>query len=177
MQQMPTQSVLQGQSLPSLCPPLTGYVEEMGAPAVHKEVLFDHAGAQGGISKGGNKSGKVCPEVPSSPKADYPGRLRLAALEAGFSSFKTEIASMFASLTGRFTASHPPDSNTDGSRLQAGVACGGVIPSQELADPPASQRRLKAPLDSTAIPWTPSMAVNGATAQLTSLSLPSKALL
>ena len=58
---------------------------------------------------------------------------------------------MFASLTGRFTASHPPDSNTDGSRLQ-GVACGGVIPSQELADPPASQRRLTAPLDSTAMP-------------------------
>ena len=38
---------LQGQSLPSLCPPLPGYVEEMGAPAVHKEVLFDHEGAQG----------------------------------------------------------------------------------------------------------------------------------
>ena len=37
---------------------------------------------------GGNKSGKVCPEVPSSPKADSPGRSRLAALEAGLSSFR-----------------------------------------------------------------------------------------
>ena len=34
------------------------------------------------------------------PKAESPGRLRLAALESGFSSFRTEIASMFASLTG-----------------------------------------------------------------------------
>ena len=41
--------------------------------------------AKGG---GGNKSGKVCPEVPSTPKAVSPGRLRLAALEAGFSSFR-----------------------------------------------------------------------------------------
>ena len=73
-------------------------------------------GPKGESVKGGNKAGKVCPGVPSSPKADSPGRLRLAALEAGFSSFKTEIVSMFASLTGRFTASHPPDSNMGGSR-------------------------------------------------------------
>ena len=59
---------------------------------------------------------------------------------------------MFASLMGRFTASHPPDSNTAGSRLEGGVAHGGVIPSRELADPPASQRRLTAPLDPTARP-------------------------
>ena len=41
---------------------------------------------------------KVCPEVPSTPKAESPGRFRLAALESGFSSIRTEIASMFASL-------------------------------------------------------------------------------
>ena len=40
-------------------------------------------------AKGGNKSGKVCPEVPSTSKAESPGRLRLAALESGFSSFKS----------------------------------------------------------------------------------------
>ena len=69
------------------------------------------------LGGGGGKAGKVSPAVPSTPKPDSPSRLRIAALEAGFSSFKTEIASMFASLTGRFTVSHPPDSNTDGSRL------------------------------------------------------------
>ena len=43
---------------------------------------------RGNQLRGGNKSGKVCPEVPSSPKADSPGWLRLAALEAGFSSVR-----------------------------------------------------------------------------------------
>ena len=38
------------------------------------------------------------------------------------------------------TASHPPDSNGDGSSLQGRVACGGVFPSQELEDPLPSQR-------------------------------------
>ena len=38
---------------------------------------------------------------------------------------------MFATLTGRFTASHPPDPNTDGSRLEGGVAHGGVFPLRE----------------------------------------------
>ena len=85
------------------------------------------------VKGGGNKAGKVYPAVPSSPKADSPGRLRIAALEAGFSSFKTEIASMFASLTGRLTAPHPPDSNTAGSRLEGGVAHSGVFPSRQLA--------------------------------------------
>ena len=90
---------------------------------------------------GGNKSGKVCPDVPSTPKAESPGRLRLAAFESGFSSFKTDIASMFASLTGRLMASHPPDSNATGSHLQGGGAHGGgIFPSQELEDPLASQR-------------------------------------
>ena len=71
-------------------------------------------GPKGDSAKGGNKSGKVtassghCPVVPSTPKAESPGRLRLAALESGFSSFKTEIASMFASLQGRFTAGPIP---------------------------------------------------------------------
>ena len=42
---------------------------------------------------------------------------------------------MFANLMGRFMASHLPDSNTDGSRLEGGVAHSGVLPSRELADP------------------------------------------
>ena len=63
------------------------------------------------------------------------------ALESGFSSFNTEIASMFASLTGRLTASHPPDPKAGGSRLQDGGAHGGeIFPSRELEDPLASQR-------------------------------------
>ena len=105
-------------------------------------------GPKGDSAKGGNKSGKVCPEVPSTSKAESPGRLRLATLESGFSSFKTEIASMFASLT----ASHPPDSNATGSRLQGGGAHGGIFPSRELEDPLASQRPFTGPLDPTARP-------------------------
>ena len=101
--------LLYGQSLPSLRPPLTGYVEEMGAPADRQKALFNNEGTQGGVSKGGgDKAGKVYPAVPLYHKIDFPSRLRIAALEAGFASFKTEIASMFATLTGRFTASHPP---------------------------------------------------------------------
>ena len=104
------------------------------------------------VKGGGNKDGKVYPAVPLYPKIDFPGWLRIAALEAGFSLFKTEIASMFATLTGRFTASHPPDSNTDGSRLEGEVAHGGVFPLREPANPPASQRYLTVPLGPTARP-------------------------
>ena len=101
----------------------------------------------------GTKPGKVCPDVPSTPKAESPGRLRLAALESGFSSFKTEIASMFASLTGRLTASHPPDPKAGGSRLQDGGAHGGeIFPSRELEDPLASQRPFTGPLGPSALP-------------------------
>ena len=92
-------------------------------------------GPKGDSAKGGNKSGKVCPEVPSTPKAESPGRLRLAALESGFSSFRTEIVSMFASLQGRFTASQPPDPKAGGSCHCDGVAHGGEIC---LEDPLAS---------------------------------------
>ena len=42
--------VQQGEPLLSLCPPLYGRMEEMGAPAVLKTVLFVHEGAQGGFS-------------------------------------------------------------------------------------------------------------------------------
>ena len=55
---------------------------------------------------------------------------------------------MFANLTGRFTASHPPDSNADQGR----VAHGGVFPSRELEDPLANQRPFTGPLDPTAMP-------------------------
>ena len=56
---------------------------------------------------------------------------------------------MFASLTGRLTASHPPDSNATGSRLQGeGAHGGGIFRSWELEDPLASQR-----LDGFATRW------------------------
>ena len=106
-------------------------------------------GPKGDSAKGGNKSGKVCPEVPSTPKAESPGRLRLAALESGFSSFRTEIASMFASLQGRFTASQPPDPKAGGSRHCDGVAHGGEI---FLEDPLASQQPCRGLLGPETLP-------------------------
>ena len=115
-------------------------------------LLYNGSASSAQNGGGGDKYGKVCPDVPSTPKAESPGRLRLAALESGFSSFKTEIASMFPSLTGR-RESHPPDSNATGSRLQGGGAHGGgIFPSQELEDPLASQRPFTGPLDPTALP-------------------------
>ena len=88
-----------------------------------------------------------------NPKAESPGRLRLASLESGFSSFRTEMASMFASLTGRLTASHPPDPKAGGSRLQDGGAHGGeIFPSQELEDPLASQQPFTGLLGPSALP-------------------------
>ena len=136
----------------SPCPHCAPLSQDMWKKWERQKVLFDHEGTQGESVKRGNKAGKVYPAVPSTPKTDSPGRLRLMALEAGFSSFKTEIASIFATLTGCFTASHPSDSNTDGSRLEGRVAHGGVFPSREPADPPASQRYLTAPLGPTARP-------------------------
>ena len=106
-------------------------------------------GPKGDSAKGGNKSGKVCPEVPSTPKAESPGRLRLAALESGFLSFRTEIASMFASLQGRFTASQPPDPKAGGSRHCDGVAHGGEI---FLEDPLASQQPCRGLLGPETLP-------------------------
>ena len=41
MFKIPTPFLLYGQSLPSLCPPLLGYVEEMEAPADRQKVLFN----------------------------------------------------------------------------------------------------------------------------------------
>ena len=93
--------------------------------------------AKGG---GGDKSGKAtapsghCPDVPSTPKAESPGRSRLAALESGFSSFRAEMASMFASLQGRLTASHPPGPKADESRHCDGGARGvEIFPEVPLA--------------------------------------------
>ena len=97
-------------------------------------------GSKGDSAKGGNKSGKAtapsghCPDVPSTPKAESPGRSRLAALESGLSSFWAEMASMFASLQGRLTASHPPGSKADESRHCDGGARGGeIFPKVPLA--------------------------------------------
>ena len=87
-------------------------------------------GSKGDSAKGGSKSGKAaapsghCPVTPSTSKAESPGRSRLAALESGFSSFRTEIASMFASLQGRLTASHPPGLATEEARHRDGGARG-----------------------------------------------------
>ena len=87
--------------------PLPGHLEEMGAPADRQKSSSSTKGPKGDLVKGVNKAGKVYPAVPSTPKTDSPSRLRTAALVVGFSSFKTEIASLFATLTGRLTASHP----------------------------------------------------------------------
>ena len=95
---------------------------------------------KGDSAKGGNKSGKAtapsghCPDVPSTSKAESPGRSRLAALESGFSSFWAEMASMFPSLQGRLTASHPPGPKADESRHCDGGARGGeIFPEVPLA--------------------------------------------
>ena len=117
-----------------------------------KKSSSTNEGTQGGVSKWGNRLVRYTQQFHCTPKTDSPGRLRIAALEAGFSSFKTEIVSMFATLTGRFTASHPPDSNTDGFRLEGWVAHGGVFPLREPVNPPASQRYLTVPLGPTARP-------------------------
>ena len=113
-------------------------------------------GPKGDSAKGGgDKSGKAtapsghCPDVPSTPKAESPGRSRLAALESGFSSFRAEMASMFASLQRRFTASHPPDPKSDESRHCDGGARGGeIFPEVPLA----SQQSCRGLLGPEALP-------------------------
>ena len=60
---------------------------------------------------------------------------------------------MFTSLTGRLTASHPPDPKAGRSRLQDGGAHGGeVFPSRELEDPLASQQPFTGLLGPSALP-------------------------
>ena len=112
-------------------------------------------GPKGDSAKGGSKSGKVtalpghCPDAPSTSKAESPGRSRLAALESGFSSFRAEMASMFASLQGRLTAPHPPGPKTDESRHRDGGARGGgTFPE----DPLASQQPCPGLLGPEALP-------------------------
>ena len=112
-------------------------------------------GPKGDSAKGGSKSGKVtalpghCPDAPSTSKAESPGRSRLAALESGFSSFRAEMASMFASLQGRLTAPHPPGPKADESRHRDGGARGGgTFPE----DPLASQQPCPGLLGPEALP-------------------------
>ena len=102
--------------------------------------LRPRRGPKGIRPRGGSKSGKAaalsghCPDAPSTSKAESPGRSRLAALESGFSSFRAEMASMFASLQGRLTASHPPGPKADESRHCDGGARGGeIFPEVPLA--------------------------------------------
>ena len=112
-------------------------------------------GPKGDSAKGGSKSGKVtalpghCPDAPSTSKAESPGRSRLAALESGFSSFRAEMATMFASLQGRLTVSHPPGPKVDESRHRDGGARGGgTFPE----DPLASQQPCPGLLGPEALP-------------------------
>ena len=66
---------------------------------------------------------------------------------------QTEIASMFASLQGRFTASQPPDPKAGGSRHCDGGAHGGeIFPSRELEDPLASQQPCRGLLGPETLP-------------------------
>ena len=112
-------------------------------------------GPKGDSAKGGSKSEKAaalpghCPDAPSTSKAESPGRSRLAALESGFSSFRAEMASMFASLQGRLTASHPPGSKADESRHCDGGARGGETFPE---DPLASQQPCPGLLGPEALP-------------------------
>ena len=112
-------------------------------------------GSKGDSAKGGSKSGKAaapsghCPVTPSSSKAESPGKSRLAALESGFSSFRTEIASMFASLQGRLTASHPPGLATEEARHRDGGARGVETCAD---DPLASQQPCLGLLGPEALP-------------------------
>ena len=112
-------------------------------------------GSKGDSAKGGSKSGKAvapsghCPVTPSTSKAESPGRSRLAALESGFSSFRTEIASMFASLQGRLTASHPPGLATEEARHRDGGARGVETCAD---DPLASQQPCLGLLGPEALP-------------------------
>ena len=63
------------------------------------------------------------------------------------------MTSMFASLSGRLTASHPPDPKAGGSRHCDGGAHGGEIcPSRELEDPLASQQPFTGLLGPSALP-------------------------
>ena len=117
--------------------------------------LRPRRGPKGIRPRGGSKSGKAaapsghCPDTPSTSKAESPGRLRLAALESGFSSFRTEIASMFASLQGRFTASHPPGLATEEARHRDGGARGVETCAD---DPLASQQPCLGLLGPEALP-------------------------
>ena len=119
--------------------------------SLHYKVLF---GYKGDLVKGGGGGEQNWKGKPSCftfpPGTSSPGRSRLEALEAGFSLFKSEIASMFSDLTGCLTASHSPVSNTDGSQY-GGTAHSGDFPSGEPVDPPASQRCLTAPPSTSAI--------------------------
>ena len=128
----------------------------MGTPAGFSKVLFNHEGVQRGFGQGGgSKSGKAaapsghCPVTPSTSKAESPGKSRLAALESGFSSFRTEIASMFASLQGRLTASHPPGLATEEARHRDGGARGVETCAD---DPLASQQPCLGLLGPEALP-------------------------
>ena len=117
--------------------------------------LRPRRGPKGIRPRGGSKSGKAaapsghCPVTPSTSKAESPGKSRLAALESGFSSFRTEIASMFASLQGRLTASHPPGLATEEARHRDGGARGVETCAD---DPLASQQPCLGLLGPEALP-------------------------
>ena len=106
--------------------------------------LRPRRGPKGIRLRGGTNLGKYAQMFLQPPKPSLLGRLRLAALE---------FASMFAGLTGRLTASQPPDPKAGGSRLQDGGAHGGeIFPSRELEDPLASQQPLTGLLGLSASP-------------------------
>ena len=126
-------------------PPLSGRMEEMGS----KRSSSSTKGPKGDSAKGGNKPGKVYPDVPSTPKAESPGRLRLAALESGFRLSRRKWPP--CSRVSR--DAQPPDTKAGGSRHCDGGAHGGEIcPSRELEDPLASQQPFTGLLGPLALP-------------------------
>ena len=119
-----------------MLPSLWTHGRSGNASRLHVGPLHPRRGPKGIQPRGGSKSGKVtalpghCPDAPSTFKAESPGKSRLAALESGFSSFRAEMASMFASLQGRLTVSHPPGPKADESRQP--VIATGVLAVEVL---------------------------------------------
>ena len=67
MFKIPTPFLLYGHSLPSLRPPLPGYVEEMGAPADRQSLLQPTKGHKGeSVEGGGGGGGTGWYGIPSS---------------------------------------------------------------------------------------------------------------
>ena len=92
----------------SPCPHCAPLSQDMWKKWEHQQTVKKSSSTNEGTQGGGGESVKggggarlvrYTQQFHCTPKTDSPGRLRIAALEAGFSLFKTEIVSMFSNLT------------------------------------------------------------------------------